>query len=316
MQRALLHLARLAGGLVALATLCVAQTSAPAANEVPELFAGELDDVGPQYLLVAQPKPRPWALWADLEITGTTNVTLVETDVSASTLTVAQVGLNRDSTRRPLWSGTTGWQLGARGQAYRYGYLAGENQKINLVEIDRNNFDLAGLHARVDWQRGPWFAALTARASTLRSNATDHTFYEELATEWALFWQKPLSPKRTLAIGLDGALRFSDTDSFGLLPHDWNNRVEQSVAVMIDQSLGAHWHLRPTLRYLISHYTAEERDRSDQQFSARVAATRPLGRHAELRFTAGFDHRESTDPLVPDFQKWDLALGLGAQWRF
>ncbi|WP_221029370.1 hypothetical protein [Actomonas aquatica] len=283
---------------------------------VPSLFVGELDDVGPQYLLIAQPKPHRWQLWADLEITATSNVTLVETDPATSTLTVAQVGLNRDSARHAHWGGTLGWQVGAQAQAYRYGFLAGENEKVNLVEIDRNNFALGGLHARLDWQSGPWYAAVTARASTLRANATDHTFYEELATEWALFWQKPLGAGRTLVLGGDGAMRFSATDSFGLLPHDWNNRIEQSISVLLDQTIGTRWHLRPSLRYLASHYTAAERDRFDQQVGARLAATCPLGRHAEMRLIVGFDHRESSDPLVPDFQKWDLGLAASAQWRF
>lgn len=295
------------------ATPLAAQSSAPT---VPELFAGELDDVGPQYLLVAQPRHRPWQLWADLELTATSNVTLVETDPASSTVTVAQVDFLRESVRRPFAGGTWGWTAGAQGQAYRYGYLTGTQEQINLVEIDRNNFDLGGLHARVDWQRGPWLASLGARGSTLRANATDHTFYRELAAEWALFWQKALRPGRTLAFGLDGAMRFSETDSFGLLPHDWNNRVEQSFTCLLDQQLGATWHLRPSLRYILSHYTAAERDRFDQQFSARLALTRPLGRWAHLRFTLGYDHRESRDPLVPDFSKWDLGLGLGARWKF
>lgn len=306
-------LALVALGITVAGPTAFAQSPPPT---VPELFAGELDDVGPQYLLVAAPRPPAWDAWCDLEITATSNVTLIETTPASSTLTVAQAGLTHRSQPFARWGGQSHWQLGAHAQAYRYGYLTGVHEQINLVEISRNNFDLGGLHARLDWQRGPWIAAVTARASSLRSTATRRTFYQELASEWSLFWQKPLTPKRTLAVGLDGAMRFSATASFGLLPSAWNNRVEQSFVATLDQQLGGSWHVQPTVRYLVSHYVAANRNRTDQQVAARLTLTRAVGRHLEVRLSAGYELRESNDPVIPDFRKWDGGVAAGGRWRF
>ena len=111
-------------------------------------------------------------------------------------------------------------------------------------------------------------------------------------------------------------MRFSNTDSFGLLPSAWNSRIEQSLVASLDQPLGAHWHLQPALRGLISHYTAATRDRTDTQVAARVAMSRTVGRFQELRISAGYDLRESSDPLIPDFRKWDGGVAIGGHWRF
>ena len=285
-------------------------------STVPELFAGELDDVGPQYLLLARPSTRPFNLWTDFEITGTSNATLVESNPTASTITSAQAGVGWFSARRPRWGGQWGWEAGIKGQVYRYGYLTGVKQLVNFLEIDRNNFDLVGVHLRADWRREHWAAGLTLRGSTLRSTATKRVFYEEAALEWQLFRQWPLTPRRTLAVGLEGACRLSATDSFGLLPGGWNDRAEQGVLVVLDQALGAKWRFQPALRLLGSRYINSGRSRTDWHESGRISLIRALAPFAELRLSVGYDRRDSSEALIADFQKWDLALGASAQWRF
>jgi lambda repressor-like predicted transcriptional regulator len=305
--------------LVLIAGLAVPRSTAQipgGTSIVPELFAGELDDVGPQYLLLARPSAQPFELWTDFEITGTSNATLVESNPTFSTITSAQAGARWQSARRPRWGGQWGWEAGVKGQVYRYGYLTGVKQLVNFVEIDRNNFNLVGVHLRADWRREHWVAGLTLRGSTLRSTATQRVFYEEAALEWQLFRQWPLTPSRTLAVGLEGAWRLSSTDSFGLLPGGWNDRAEQGVLVVLDQALGAQWRFQPALRVLASRYTHTGRSRTDWHESGRLSLSRALAPFAELRLSVGYDRRDSSEALIADFQKWDLALGASAQWRF
>ena len=285
-------------------------------STVPELFAGELDDVGPQYLLLARPAAPPFELWTDFEITGTSNATLVENNPTFSTITSAQAGVRWQSARRPRWGGQWGWEAGVKGQVYRYGYLTGVKQLVNFVEIDRNNFDLVGVHLRTDWRRERWSAGLTLRGSTLRSTAAKRVFYEEAALEWQLFHQWTLTPQRTLAVGLEGAWRLSSTDSFGLLPGGWNDRAEQGVLVVLDQAMGAQWRFQPALRVLASRYIHTGRNRTDWHESGRLALIRTLSPFAELRLSAGYDRRDSSEALIADFRKWDLALAASGHWRF
>ena len=283
---------------------------------VPELFAGELDDVGPQYLLLEKPRARTFDLWADVEITGTSNATLVETDPASSTITSAQAGVTWQAARKPRWGGQLGWEAGVKAQTYRYGYFTGVKQKVNFLEIDRNNFDLVGAHLRTDWRREQWLAAVTLRGASMRSQASSRVFYEEAALEWQLFRHWALAPQRTLAVGLEGAARLSRTDSFGLLPENWNDRVEQGLVVVLDQAVGTRWRLQPAVRVLASRYTGSGRHRTDWHESARLTLSYALARQAELRLSGGYDRRESSEDLIPDFRKWDLGLALGAHWRF
>lgn len=104
-----------------------------APETVPELFAGELEDVGPQYLLLPTTRRQAWEIWTDVEITGTSNVTLVEENPEWSTISTVQAGVAWHSRVKPLWSGQFSWEAGARAHAYRYGYLSGEKQVINFV---------------------------------------------------------------------------------------------------------------------------------------------------------------------------------------
>lgn len=304
--------------LLALAASCARSTAAPGAPPatVPELFAGEIEDVGPQFLLLAKPSARPLELWTDLEIMGTSNATLVETNPKASTITSAQAGGTWHFGERPLRGGRLAFETGFKVQTYRYGLISGPKAKINFLEIDRNDFDLIGAHLQAGWRRGGWLAATALRGASLRNRGNDRVFYQELAGEWQVFRQWRTTPRRAWAIGLEGAVRWSHTDSFGLLPAGWNNRVEQALVAVLDQDLGARWRLQPALRVQGSTYMYRDRSRSDVHASARLSLGYALAPAAELRLGLGYDRRDSSEPVIADFGKWDLGLVGSARWRF
>ncbi|MEI6862646.1 MAG: hypothetical protein WCL04_10400 [Verrucomicrobiota bacterium] len=301
--------------LLSLTSPLVRGATAPAAT-VPELFAGELEDVGPQFLLLAAPRFLRFELWTDLEITGTSNATLVESGLKASTITSAQFGGTWHLAERSFAGGRLAFETGFKFQTYRYGLLAGPKEKINFLEIDRNNFDLAGAHLQIGWRRNSWRAGLAFRGVSLRNRGNHRVFYEELATEWQVARQWHANPRRTWMLGLDGAARWSNTDSFGLLPNSWNSRIEQGLFAVLDQLLGARWRLQPALRVQGSRYLHRDRHRSDFHTSGRVNLVHPLGTAAELRLGIGYDRRTSSELMIADFHKWDLGLAGSARWRF
>lgn len=301
-------------GLLSLAAAAGLAAATPV--KVPELFAGEIDDVGPQYLLLATARVQPLELWSDFEITGTSNATLVEANPKASTITSAQAGGTWHFTSRPRWGGQLAFETGFRGQTFRYGLLAGPKQKINFLEIDRNNFDLVGAHFAATWRRDAWFASAAFRGSSFRNRAVDRVFYQELSAEWQVFRQWRLGSRTTLTAGGEGALRWSHTDSYGLLAPGLNNRVEQALVAVADRALTEAWHVQPALRLQGTHYTHRDRRRDDVHASARLSVLRPVGRSGEFRFGLGYDQRESSEAESLDFKKWDLTLGGRMQWRF
>ncbi|MBI5770677.1 MAG: hypothetical protein HZA93_23065 [Verrucomicrobia bacterium] len=289
---------------------------APAESTVAELFAGEVDDVGPQYLLKVRPQPRRFELWADWELTGTDNVTLAPAHPTSSTLLSAQVGLTWRVKGTEWRGGRLQWDAGARGQVYRYGFLANANHPVNFIEIDRNNFDLGGAHTALAWQRGGWLVSTGLRGATLRSRSTGRQFYREATLDGQLVRQWSLRRDLVLAAGIDGARRWTRTDSFGLLPTSWNDRAELAAVVTLERQLGPQWRVQPSLRVQGTRYTHADRDRRDRHVYARLAIIRALGARAEARLSLGHEQRESSDVTINDYQKWDLGLGGSIRWRF
>jgi hypothetical protein len=283
----------------------------------PELFAGELNDLGPQFLLQpgAAAAPR-YEAWTDFELTGTSNVTLAPSHPTASTLLSAQGGITWRGLAQARWGGRFNVEAGLRGQAYRYGFLSNANHPVDFIEIDRNNFDLAGAHTQGVWRRGNWLATAGLRGATLRSRSTGRQFYREAVGDAQLVRQWGWRQSTFVAAGVDGARRWTRTDSFGLLPASWNDRAELAAFVTLEQRLGAHWRLQPSARVQGARYTHADRRRTDRHLFARLTLARDLGSHAELRLSLGHEQRESTEVLITDYRKWDLGLGGSARWTF
>jgi hypothetical protein len=64
-----------------------------------------------------------------------------------------------------------------------------------------------------------------------------------------------------------------------------------------------------------SHYTSRGRDREDVHASGRLGVVCGIG-PAEIRLSLGYDRRDSTEPAIADFSKWDVGLAGGIRWRF
>ena len=310
-----------AGALALLSAAFTAGQVAPAnpagtAPTVAELFAGELDDVGPQYLLQAKPAAQRFEAWTDWDCTGTSNVTLESVDPVASTFLTAQAGITYRAPAVARSGGELSWATGVRVQTYRYGFLANSNHPVNFIEIDRNNFDLAGAHLETAWRREGWLVGGGLRGAALRSRSTGRRFYEEAVVDAQCLRQWTIAPGTHVAIGIDGARRWTRTDSFSLLPNGWNDRAELGCVVALERQLGPRWKIQPSLRAQGTHYTPANRSRHDRHFFARLTLARALGAVAELRLSLGHEQRVSSDPTINDYRKWDLALGGSLRWRF
>jgi hypothetical protein len=111
-------------------------------------------------------------------------------------------------------------------------------------------------------------------------------------------------------------MRWSNTDSYGLLPAPWNNRLEQGMIALLEQRIGTRWKLQPAVRVLGTEYVHRDRSRSDVHVSGRVNVIYQLAAQAELRLGVGYDRRDSSEPTTADFEKWDGGLTGSAHWKF
>jgi hypothetical protein len=260
-------------------------------------------------------RPQPLELWTEFELTSTSNPTIVEQHPTSSTITSVQAGATWHFSPQPRWGGQLAFETGFRGQTYRYGLLSDPNRKINFLEIDRNDFDLVGAHVGASWRREGWLGMASLRGASLKNRANSRVFYQEGAGEWQVYRSWRLGAQSSFTAGAEGALRWSHTDSFGLLAPGWNNRVEQALVAVIDHGLGAKWRLQPALRVQGSHYTYRDRARDDVHASGRLSLVRPFG-PGELRLGVSYDRRNSSEAVIADFEKWDLSLAGRLQWRF
>ncbi len=300
----------------ALATVAVAADLPPRAT-VEELYAGELDDTGPQYLLVTKEAAATrFVAWTHADVNVTDNATFTETNPKSSTVASFQAGLDGRLTERSLAGGKLAVDASVRGQFYRYGLVGGANKVIDFTQVDRNNFDLFGTHLRAAWTRGPWLVDSALQGSLLRNRSAGRTFYRDLAWSAGLYRQWKTGQSSTLVLGGDVSRRWSWTDSYGLLPSSWNDRLETSLVAVWSMPLRTGLVWRNTARAHFAEYTHSDRHRSDITGTLGSEIDWRLGKGVELRFFVAHERRNSTEAAIPDYTRWDLGSGAGLRWSF
>jgi hypothetical protein len=289
----------------------------PTRATVEELYAGELDDTGPQYLLVSkEPQANRFVAWTHADVNLTDNATFSETNPRSSTVTSFQAGLDGRLNERALAGGKLAFDASARAQIFRYGLMDGPNKVIDFMQVGRNNFDLFGMHLRAAWQRGPWLVDSMLQGSLLRNRSAGRTFYRDLGWTAALYRQWKTGESSTLIVGGDLTRRWSWTDTYGLLPSSWNDRVEASLVAVWSHPLrpGLAW--RSTARAHFAEYSHRDRHRSDITGTLGTELDWTLGKNLELRIFTSHERRNSSEAAIPDYARWDLGTGAGLRWSF
>lgn len=288
----------------------------PAAPAVEEIYRGELDDTGPQYLLVpATHRPARGAVWTRADVSWTDNATFTEANPHGTTVASLQVGAER---RGPAWTlagGRLALAGGVRSQLFRYG-LAHDNQVIDFLQVDRNNFDLLGTHARATWQRGPWLAASSLQGTLLHNRSSGRTFYRELAWDLAGYRQWSVGPRASLLAGIDAGRRWTITDTYGLLPRSWNDRAEAGATLAWQQAIRGRLSWRAAGRVQLADYTRGDRSRRDLTGSLGAELIYAWREQCDFRLFLSHERRDSTEPGIHDYARWEAGAGAGLRWEF
>lgn len=289
----------------------------PLSPAVDELYAGELSDVGPQYLLVpAAARPARVAVWARTDLTETDNATFTETAPRSSTVLSLLAGVDGRLHTGALAGGSLALDAGAHTQLFRYGLLGGDNKIIDFLQVDRNNFDLGAAHVRATWQRGAWLADASLQGSVLRNRSVGRIFYREAAGTVALHRQWKFAGGSTLLLGGELARRWSWTETYGLLPASWNNRAEFALSGQWSRPLRAGLVWRTTARTHLADYAHPDRHRRDVTGTLGTELGWAVHERLELRLFVSHERRDSTEPGIPDYARWEGGTGVGARWTF
>lgn len=300
-----------------LALLPLGLFAAERSAAVEEIYRGELDDTGPQYLLQpAAARAARFTLWSRVDASWTDNTTFTETNPGQTTVSSFQLGGDVHCLDRAFAEGRLRLSAGAHGQVFRYGLAGGDDRVIDFLQVDRNNFDLLGAHTRATWQRGPWLAASSLQGTLLHNRSAHRTFYRELAWDAAVYRQWSLARQSILLLGVDLTRRWSVTDTYGLLPRSWNDRAEAGLTAAWQQPVRGKLSWRATARALATGYTHADRSRRDVTGSLGAELIYAWRERCELRVFVSHERRDSTEPGIADYARWEAGAGAGMRWEF
>ena len=282
-------------------------------QQAPELFPGEMEDVGPQFLVAreqqAAAERKLIEAFFDTQLFYTSNALLTEKGNQDTSVMVYTLQAAINLPQFELFGGTVSPKAGYRHQWWRYSLDDTANQL--------NNFDFAVgslfIGAQHNWG-DKWVATLALDYNRFLSADEEwNEFYTELVPNWGLEHIIPIGEKAQLTLGYYGAYHFTHTD-----PQPTNNindRLDNALGFTYTRELIPSLFLQANYRWQWSHYT-ENSDRNDIYHNAGLALVYMFNDWASLRAFISYENRNSTDDTIPDYNKWDTGGGVTFTARF
>ncbi len=286
---------------------------------VPSLYEGELEDVGPQMLLMERP-PHDWFFAAaDLQNYYTSNAALDETatwsDVSVFT---AEAGVNAGPFS--FADGKLAVSGGYRYQTFKYGWLSGRtNHDIANsagVKLDRLDFDTHTGHLEAEWTHGGWFAGVSARYSAYFAFADYSSTYSEWVPALHGGYRFTLSERDFISADFDADYRFTSTPRSvaGLsVEGDRYDRYDLGATFAYTHVFGTSFLLRPAYRFQYSDFTEggsiirPSNGRDDFLHTLSLTAAYFFNRNLSARVFGSCEFRESDE--ASDYANYNAGAG-------
>lgn len=281
----------------------------------PELFKGELTDVGPQSILKLKQRKTYFEAVLDSQFFFTSNMLLQE-DGPGVNLTDTTVFVNTAQVAlapRPyqVGKGLLAPRLGFRHQWFNYGL--GDVPRVNAFDFDvQTVFTDLRYRFAGNWVAEVGFDALRLLNHTPAYSTYDE-FYRELVTRWGLQWQHAFTETRVFAAGYEGAWHFSNTP--GNPQRNLNDRGDHSLLLAYTHALTPQFVLQPYYRFQYTMYSAVP-SRNDFLHTTGISLNYYFNRWLAARVFYAYDHKDSDDPLVADYRKHDGGLGVNVTFRF
>jgi len=285
--------------------------STQATASAPELFPGELDDLGPQALLQVKPRKTHFEAVADVQYLWTDNVLQTEQFKEDTTVLVSTVQFALAPDPYQLGCGEFSPRLGVRYQWYNYG-----------LETDRP-FDLLDFNARTIFVDGQFRlkcdVVLEAGLEATQLLDTDNhdDFYSELAPRWGIAWQPELCAAARLSVGYTGVYHASETPF--LFFTDMNDRLDHIMHASLVIQCCRNFVAQPYYRFKATQYRENPstgEGLSENLHSVGIGLHYFFTRWCSVRAFVNYDLQESDDLLVPNYRQLDAGGGLNFTLRF
>ena len=282
-------------------------------EEAPELYPGEMEDVGPQFLVARQQQAaaerKLFEAFFDTQLFYTSNALLSEKGNQDTSVMVFTLQAAFNLPQFELLGGTVSPRVGYRHQWWRYSLDDTSNQLNNF------DFAVASLFAGFQHNWGDrWIATAGLDYNRFLSADNDwNEFYIELVPNWALEHVIPIGERAQLTLGYYGAYHFTQTDPEPV--QHINDRLDNAFGLTYTRELLPSFYLQANYRIQWSHYT-ENSDRNDMYNNAGLALVYMFNDWASIRTFVNYENRNSTDDTVADYGKWDSGGGVTFSARF
>ncbi|MEI6715562.1 MAG: hypothetical protein WCO60_17535 [Verrucomicrobiota bacterium] len=300
-------------------------------DKVPELYAGESQDLGSQMLLSEKPVVRYFEASADTQLTYTSNAFQdqfdpKQTGVWATTLSLAFAPQPWD-----VGNGKLSFRSGYRHLFWVYDlkdrklpsdprYLNGGNFELSSFFISsRYSFNehwtaSAGVdHNRVMLGRSTWNLGRLIQTGNWKEA------YTEFNPNWSLDRAFNLTKTLSGSLSYSGGYHFTETDP--LPSRRTNDRLDSNLMLSLMYTPIEKWLIQPYVRLGHSAYTRSEMSatsphRRDLTRSLGVNVTWSASERVSVRLSVSGEARKSNEPLVNDYSKFDVTSGVSFVIQF
>jgi hypothetical protein len=294
-------------------------------TNVPDLYDGESDDVGPQSVVKLKPARTWFEARGDVQYFHTDNMFLANSGKQGADVLVGTVEAALAPTPYDFAGGQLAPQLGFQEQWFNYGLASSGSVNVynpyypfsgsSKANLDQFDFNVQTVYTDAAWRRDNWTFTLGADYRRLLDSGSYDEFYKEWVPRWAIRRDFLLSETTMIALGYDGDYRLTDTpNSFTSVGRNFNDRADNSLSIVGSWRLCRYAVLQPYYFFDFTHYTTIHRN--DLLHTFGLALYVPINDQVSLRLFATYDNFKTDGYYVQSYQKLDLGGGLNFVYRF
>lgn len=294
---------------------------------IPTLYEGELEDIGPQYLLLENPPHEWFFVSADLQDYYTSNATLSDTatwsDVAVLT---AQLGVNAKPIRVGKAGGKIDISAGYRYQNFLYGKLSGRTDhtiEASTLKLSDLDFSTHTLFGQAEWSQGAWFAGTGLRYTAYIQDSDDKTSYQEYVPSVHGGYRWTITERDFITADADACYRFTRTPKTAAgvaINGDRNDRYDLGLNLAYGHIIGSRILIQPSYRFQYSDYTEGDRvagptnGRADVFHTFTLTAAYYHNKYFSVRTYGSAEFRNSNEAV--DYSNYNLGAGVMAMLTF
>jgi len=294
-------------------------------TNVPELYDGESDDVGPQSVLQMKPARTYFEAHGDVQYFHTDNMFLANSGKQGADVLVGTVEAALAPTPYEFAGGQLAPRLGFQEQWFNYGLASSGTVNVynpynvsapnSTAHLDQFDFNAMTVYTDAAWRRDNWTLSLGADYRRLLDSGSYDEFYKEWVPRWGISRDFLLSDTKMISLGYEGDYRLTDTpNSFTAVGRNFNDRADNGLSIVGSWRVCQHVILQPYYVFNFTHYTTIHRN--DLLHTFGLALYVPINDQISLRAFATYDNLKTDGYFVQSYQKLDLGGGLNFVYRF